>query len=706
MAVLGKIRQRSIFLILVIGMALFAFVISGVLDGSSSNTGPTDPIGVINEEKIDTDYFRQMVEQTERTYNYSALQSVQLVWNQALRNTIFDQQFESLGIDAGKDQLEQIIASDENVISNTNFQNETGFFDFGIFTNYLAQMKAENPIAYENWKYQEKSIIGVAKQRIYLDLIKASSGMTKAETQSMYHLENDNINIQFVQLPFDIIPDSLIKISDLEVKNYIKENKNKFKRDASRNIQYVAFRENPTEDDLSKIRLRLDGLKEERISYNDVSKLTDTIEGFKRTDKILDFVDQYSEVSFDSVYKARGELNNEYADILFKLTPGEVFGPYKDGREFKISRLIDLKENASLRASHILLAYKDATRANPSIIRSKKEARLEANRILKIVKRSSGKFEDLARQFSDGPTKTRGGDLSFFREGEMAQELFDFVNKNRVGRLGLIETEFGFHVVKITDKDDLALIADVVAAAVPSDKTSNEIFRNATQFEMDSNETGDFIGLVEKSNYDLIPVKQITVLEENLPGLPKQRAIVRWIFEEDSKVGDVKRFSISDGGYSVVQLTSKVKEGLANIDDVGSQVREILKKEKKAKLIKERFKNKVSLENLAELEDINIEIASVINQKNPSIVGAGNEPYIVGVAFAMKEGDTSQLIKGNNGVYKVLLLKKNIVEELDRDSYVNYARTIRQRQSERLSESIFKALESAASIEDNRSLYY
>jgi peptidyl-prolyl cis-trans isomerase D len=706
MAVLGKIRQRSIFLILVIGMALFAFVISGVLDGSSSNTEPTDPIGVINDEKIDVDFFRQMVEQTERTYNYSSLQSVQLVWNQALRNTIFDQQFESLGIDAGKDQLEQIISSDENVISNPNFQNEAGFFDFGIFTNYIAQMKAENPSAYENWKYQEQSIIGVAKQRIYLDLIKASSGMTKTETESRYHLENDNINIQFVQLPFEIIPDSLVNVSDIEVKNYIKENKEKFKRDASRNIQYVAFRESPTEEDLSRIRLRLDELKEQRISYNDVSKLTDTLEGFKKTNKITDFVDQYSEVSFDSIYKARGELNNEYADILFKLTPGEVFGPYQDGKEFKISRLIDLKENASLRASHILLTYKDATRANASITRSKKEARLEANRILKIVKRSSDKFEDLALQYSDGPTKNRGGDLGFFREGEMAQEFHDFVSKNRVGRLGLVETEFGFHVIKVTDKDDLALIADVVAAAVPSDKTSNEIFRNATQFEMDGNENGNFIELAGKSKYGVIPVKQVTVLEENLPGLPQQRTIVRWAFEDGTKVGDIKRFSISNGGYAVVQLTSKLKEGLTNIDEVGSQIREILKKDKKAELIIEQFKDKITLETLAELEDISIETASVINQKNPSIVGVGNEPYIVGVAFAMMEGTTSRLIKGNKGVYKVLLLKKNISEELDRDSYADYASNIRQSESERLSESIFKALESAASIDDNRSLYY
>ena len=96
MAILGKIRQRSIFLILVIGMALFAFVISGVFDGSASNTGPTDPIALINDEEVELDFFRQMVEQTERSYSYSTLQSVNLVWNQALRNTVFDQKFEKL----------------------------------------------------------------------------------------------------------------------------------------------------------------------------------------------------------------------------------------------------------------------------------------------------------------------------------------------------------------------------------------------------------------------------------------------------------------------------------------------------------------------------------------------------------------------------------------------------------------------------------
>jgi peptidyl-prolyl cis-trans isomerase D len=705
MAVLGKIRQRSIFLILVIGMALFAFVISGVFDGSSSNAGPTDPIAVVNDEEIDVTFFRQMVEQTERAYNYSTLQSVNLVWNQALRNTIFDQEFKKLGIDAGKDQLEQIISSDEAVINNPNFQNEAGFFDFGIFTDYIAQMRVQEPAAYENWKAQEQSIIGVAKQRIYLDLIKASGGMTEAEAKALYHFENDNINIEYVQVPFDIIPDSLVTVTDAEVKQYIKNHEQEYERAASRNLQYVSFNEAPTEDDLAAIRLRLEGLKDERIAYNDVSKLTDTIEGFRMTKNIIDFVDRYSEIPFDSVYRPRGEYNNEYADILFGLDVGEVFGPYRDGRFFKISRLLDRKENASLRASHILIAFEGATRAPATLTRAKEEARREANRLLRLARRGNDNFEELAREYSDGPTKNRGGDLGFFQEGQMATEFFNFVDKNRVGRIGLVETEFGFHIIKVTDKDDLALIADVANEAIASDQTANEVFRSATKFEMESNDLNDFIAVAEKNNYEVRPVKQVTELEENMPGLFNQRQIVRWAFDDDTKVGDIKRFSLTaGGGYAVVQLTAVNQKGLATVDEVGFQVRRKIIQDKKAALIKKQFQDIDSLETLAENEDLTLETASAINQKNPTLVGAGNEPYVVGAAFAMEEGAVSELIQGELGLYKVKLLKKNTAETLD--DYQQYSKEYLRDASFTLLENVFLALESYADIDDNRSLYY
>ena len=704
MAILGKIRERSIFLILVIGMALFAFVISGVIDGNSQNIGLSEPVGIVNDEKIESDFFRQMVEQTQRTYNFSTIKSLNLVWDQTLRNTIFKQEFEKLGIDAGKDQLEQIISSDDNLINNPNFQNESGFFDFQIFSDYIAQLKTQNPTAYENWKFQEKSIINVAKQKIYLDLIKASTSMTIAEAKDHYHLENDNVNIKYAFIPYEIIEDSVIKINDTEVANYIRENKLKYEKDKSTSIQLVTFEDVPTEDDLLEIRSRLDALKSKQIVYNEVSKLTDTIEGFKQIDDIVEFIDQYSEVSYDSVYKPRGRFNNEYADILFGLEKGEVFGPYRDNNNFKLSKLIDIKRNASIRASHILISYNGATRANSNVSRTEKEAKSLANRVYREARRSSSDFRELAMKYSDGPTKNSGGDLGFFQQGQMAEEFFTFANTNRVGKLGIVKTEFGYHIIKITDKDDLALIADVVIKAVPSDKTSNEVFRKATQFEMESKNDKDFAKIAQNNNYKIRTVSQISELEENLPGLPKQRNIVRWTFEEDSSVGDVKRFTLNSGGYVVVQITEKIDKGLSSIDNVGEEVRKIISKKKKEVIIKNRYKDIQSLDSFSKDDKVIIETASAINQKNPTIPGTGNEPFVVGAAFALNEGKTSSLIAGEKGVYMVVLLKKNIVPDLD--DYSNYSKLILKNSSQNLAENIFNALKSVANIEDNRALYY
>ena len=704
MAILGKIRERSIFLILVIGMALFAFVISGVIDGNSQNIGLSEPVGIVNDEKIESDFFRQMVEQTQRTYNFSTIKSLNLVWDQTLRNTIFKQEFEKLGIDAGKDQLEQIISSDDNLINNPNFQNESGFFDFQIFSDYIAQLKTQNPTAYENWKFQEKSIINVAKQKIYLDLIKASTSMTIAEAKDHYHLENDNVNIKYAFIPYEIIEDSVIKINDTEVANYIRENKLKYEKDKSTSIQLVTFEDVPTEDDLLEIRSRLDALKSKQIVYNEVSKLTDTIEGFKQIDDIVEFIDQYSEVPYDSVYKPRGRFNNEYADILFGLEKGEVFGPYRDNNDFKLSKLIDIKRNASIRASHILISYNGATRANSNVSRTEKEAKSLANRVYREARRSSSDFRELAMKYSDGPTKNSGGDLGFFQQGQMAEEFFTFANTNRVGKLGIVKTEFGYHIIKITDKDDLALIADVVIKAVPSDKTSNEVFRKATQFEMESKNDKDFAKIAQNNNYKIRTVSQISELEENLPGLPKQRNIVRWTFEEDSSVGDVKRFTLNSGGYVVVQITEKIDKGLSSIDNVGEEVRKIISKKKKEVIIKNRYKDIQSLDSFSKDDKVIIETASAINQKNPTIPGTGNEPFVVGAAFALNEGKTSSLIAGEKGVYMVVLLKKNIVPDLD--DYSSYSKLILKNSSQNLAENIFNALKSVANIEDNRALYY
>ena len=703
MAVLGQIRQRSFFLIVVIGMALFAFVISGVFDGNSSSA-PTDPIAVVNEEEVELTLFRQMVEQAERSYNFSTMQAVNSVWDEMIRLTIFKQEFDRLGIDAGKEQIEMILSKDERIVQDPRFQNESGFFDFGIFTNFVNSLRLENPQAYQNWRSQEESIVALAKENIYYDLIKSSSGFTELEGEDAYHLENDRVNINFISIPFSEVPDSLFKISDSDIRKYVNQNKEKFELEASRKVNYVVFPDLATDEDKSRIRADLEKLKELRVEYNDVSKLADTIQGLKTTQNITEFVEQYSEVPFDSIYLSKGALANDYADILFELKKDDVFGPYQDGEQFKISRFIDRKNGGSIRASHILVSFQGASRANPQIARSKEEAEKIANKYYREARRNPDEFAELATKYSDGPSSTMGGDLGFFQEGTMTEKFFDFCNKSRVGRIGIVETEFGFHIIKVTNKEDVVLIADVVKQIVPSEESSNAVFQKTTQFEMESINLKDFPATSQKYGYEIKEVDQVNILDENLPSMQRQRNVVQWLFSDETKIKDIKRFSLTTGGYVVAQLVDVIPEGSININAIKEEVSQEIIKKSKADYLLETYKSYSSLDSLSVLLGKEIETATAVTQKNNVLPGVGSEPYVIGAAFAMKLNQPSALIKGNNGVYMIEVSSREISKNLE--SYQAYANILKTEENNRISSVIYNALKSTATIEDNRPVYY
>jgi len=706
MALLGQIRQRSFFLIIVIGMALFAFVISGVFTNNLGNSSPSDPIAMVNDKEVDIELFRFNVEQTERNYNYSTLQAVSAVWDQTIRSTIFNQEYEILGIDAGKAQLEEIISSNNAFLNDSRFLNESGFFDFGLFTNFIISMKINNPEGYENWKSQEANLIALAKEKIYLDLIRASAVFTDSEGKDAYHMENDQVSIEYVQLPYSLIPDSIISISDREIKQYIFDNSDKFKREPTKAIRYVLFNEEATEEDILNQRTFLESIIDNKTEYNDVSKLNDTIIGFKEVHEVSDFVAQYSSIGFDSIYKPKGQLSSEYAEILFNLSEREVFGPYKDGNDLKITRIMDRKKGGSIRASHILIAYKEATRANSSLVRNKNEAKKKANNLFRRIRRNPKLFEELVKDNSDGQSNVLGGDLGFFQEGYMAQKFYDFANKNRIGKIGLVETEFGFHIIKIKEKQDIVLTADIIQPIIPSESTSNDLFKSATIFEMEAikADINEFEKIAESQNLKVKPVDYVNVLDDNLPGLPQQRQIVQWAFTSDSDVGDIKKFNLSSGGYAVVQITKSRDKDIAQINEVRSDVFEKLKNEKKVKLLNDKYTELSSLEELSQKSNNEIQSASALTQLNAVLAGAGQEPYVIGAAFSLNNNQTSDLINGLSGLYKIRLINKNIA--IDLENYSAYSNTLRVAENSRINAAIYEALKSSASIEDNRSLYY
>jgi len=708
MAILGKIRQQSIFLIIVIGLALFAFIISGAIGTGTSSSDQNRPVGIINDENIPLENFKTLVEQEVRSNGSTTIQAVNSVWDQYLESLVLKSQFDILGIDAGKNQIEQTISNTESIIKDERFINEAGFFDFGLFSDFIFQMRDQNPTAYEQWKIQEANIIGSAKQSIYFDLIRSSISVLDSDITYKYGLENNNVDIKFVKIPYSSIQDSLINVSEDEIDEYISKNKDKYEFKPIRDLDYVSFIEKPSIDDENIIRNSLDDLLEDKIEYNEVSKLTDTVIGFKKTNQVIDFVDRYSEIEFDSTYLPKGRLALEYGEILFNLKIGDVYGPYKEMGTYKISRLLDKKKNGSIRARQILISFGEGSRALNKEIRTKDEAKKIAQNIYKQALRRPKDFPLLAINNSDGFASESGGDLGYFQEKTVNKKIFEYADKSKIGSIGIIETEFGFHILKIVDKQDILLFANISKKIIPSEKTSNQVFREASQFEMDLSKNDDFNSTAQSKNYNVRNVRNLDILDENIPGLPNQRSIVQWAFNEDTKVGMIKKFNLSYGGYAIVQLINSDDNGLISSTKVRDEVREKLMKAKKSDLIINSNKNENSLEDLAAKNRLEINEASSLKQVNEIIVGAGREPYILGSAFSLKKGKVSDLIKGENGVYKIELVEKRIIERVNEDqiAYQNIKQKLFIDEQNALGKSILDALKKSAEITDNRALFY
>jgi len=595
MAVLGQIRKRSIFLIIVIGMALFAFVISGVFT-SNGGFGANKPIGEINGEEIDFESFNMMVEQAQSVYGLNTVNAVNLAWNQGIKNQAIVQELEKLGIDAGKDQLEQIISGDQSIIMNPLFQNEIGLFDFNKFSNYISQLKSSNPSMYNQWRLQEQNIISLAKQKIYFDLIKSSVIYTDVESNIQYHLENDKVNIEYLRIPYDIIPDSIIQIKDSDISSYVKNNRDNYEKGEYRKVEYVFIPDGASPLDEANIRSDLELLKDGFSQLNRVSNSIEEITGFKDVKDYSEFIEIHSDVSWDSIYSTKQELSGDFSDILFGLRVGEVFGPYKDDNTFKISRMIDKKRDGNL--------YK-------------------------------------------------------------------------------------------------VLIADVVKEIIPSNESSNNNYRKASQAEFDANNDLPLNNSDESLFIDSF--ESFEQFDSGLPGITNSRQVIKWLYEDQTKQGNVKRFTLNEG-YLVAKAISFNKKSLPSANEVREEVSSILSKDKKFQFFVKKYKSSNDIELISQDYEIELERASAVTQNDPILVGAGNEPYIIGSSFSLDVDETSKILKGNNGIYLVKLISKELAEDISLGSAIS--NSLSDREIERISTLIPEVLESEAEIVDNRSLYY
>lgn len=697
MAVLSKIRQRSALMIAVIALALFAFLIGDLFQSGTFSSTSKD-VGSINGKDISFEDFRLKVSEVEKSgQGITPTAAANRVWEQEVSVALLTSEFDKLGLRVGEKHIIEILKADQNIGQNPMFQNAAGMFDLAKFKDYF---KA-NPAQAEYLKQREKDAVLNAKYQIYSTLVQSASYTTKAEGKLKYRMEADKANFSYVGALFSSIKDSEVKVTDAEILEYMKKNEKRYKAEESRSVEYVLIEDKPSAADVAEVKARVNALLTGSVVYNQATAKNDTLAGFRTAANVIEYVNSNSDIPYDSTYVAKKDLPAVDADRLFNLAPGEVYGPYVYGDYYCISKSLGKKLGVNAKASHILISYEGAQVPNQREKRTKEEAKAKAEEVLAQVNANPESFMMLAFQYSDDSSAQQGGDLGYFGPNQMVKPFNDFVFSSSIGKIGLVETNFGFHIIKVTDKQDGIRLATVAQKLEASEATSDEIFAKATQFEMDAADK-DFNKLAKDMKLKVAPAVSVKAMDETFGSLGNQRNIIRWAFEDGTKVGSVKRFEVANLGNVIATVKNIDDSGFAPIDQVRPFVETKLKNAKKAELLKAKM-NGSSLEAIAKATGSKVEQAVNVTLDNPVLNGGvGQEPRVVGNAFALAANKISAPIEGNTGVYVVKttsIVKAPAVKDIS--PYVAKVKA----QSAGDVNRVLPALKDIADIKDNRKLF-
>ena len=684
MAILAKIRQRSILLISIIALSLFAFVAQDLFRKGDFSQSSKD-VGSVNGENILMQTFNEKVNNLEKSrQGTSNIQAVNQVWDQEVSLALINAEIKKLGIRAGEKQIVEGLKNNQNIGGNKMFQDDKGVFSLAKLQEYFKS----NPGNEEMYKTAQTEAAGNAKIQIYFAMLKGGFNTTKADAKMKYEMETNKVSFDFVAVPFSSIKDDKIKITDDEMVAFMKTNEKKYKAEESREINYVLLEDKASATDEAEVKNEVNALL--------VGKPGDSLGGFNATNNVVDFVNEFSDTPYDSTYVAKKDLPTAVADQLYNLPSGQTFGPYMNGKMYCVSKSLGRKSGISAKASHVLISYEGTQVPNKKEKRTKEQAKAKADEILAKVLANPSMFMMSAFQDSDDSSSQQGGDLGYFKPGQMVKPFNDFVFNNAVGKIGLVETDFGFHIINITDKQDGVRLATLSRKIGASEKTTNDLYTQATTFEMKANDK-TFDVAAKELKLTVPPVVKFKILDENVGALGNQRQIVRWAFSKDAKVGEIKRFELANVGQVIATLKKVNPKGLLSMEDAKNQVEPILRNKKKAAMIIAKMKG--SLDAIAKANATGIQTATDLTMQSPNIPNAGQEYKVVGTAFATAVNKTSAPIEGTSGVY--VIRTKAVVKAPKLQDLSPFITKVKQ-QNANAANGVMAALKSDADIEDYR----
>ncbi len=701
MAAIGNIRKHYGLLVAIVGLALLAFVLGDLFKSTNSRQGTN--VASVGKEKITYQDYSNLVSMNLENMKASNGGSITPEQNysihantleQMIRDIVMKKEYKDLGLVVSSDELfDQFLGENPNQYVVSSFTGADGKFNRELVETYLRDFQTLTPEMQANWLNFERAIKEDRLNTKYDNLLKKSFYLPAKLAERYYSDKNDKVSAEVYAVRYNAIADSTVVLSEADKKAFYEENKNKYQTDATRAIDYVVFEIKPSQADID-------------FSKNLVNDLKDD---FASIDNVANFVNANSDLPFDSTWKSRTDVPAEFENAIFSNGAGFVYGPYENEGYYNVAKVLDVENRSdSLMASHILVSYANALRSTET--RTKEEAKSLADSLLNVIKKDNSKIETLAKDFSDDPSaQTNNGDLGWFTDGTMVYTFNEFVQDNKVGAIGMVETPFGYHIIKVTDRNEAtpkARIAVVANEITASTATYQNIFAEANRFVTENTTAEEFNAAIEAQGLNKRTFPTMRTTTNYITGISNPRQIVRWAFDENTKVGDMSSIFDLDDMYVVAVLTKAVEEGDAPYQDIAERYEYIIKKEKKGEMLSEQAKA-YGTDYQKMIDNLKGEKTTVDNVtfEGRGFGNFGVEDKVIGTVIGMKEGEVSEPIIGGNGLYVV-----KVVKETPAAATTDYSSIQREQRSrynnQILNNAVYSALKDMTKIEDNSILFY
>ncbi|MFI5123766.1 MAG: peptidylprolyl isomerase [Chitinophagales bacterium] len=713
MSIIQQIRERAAWLVFgLIGVSLIGFLLMDSSVGNSRlSAANSGTVGSVNGNQLEYTDFQKQISEREDQYksqgyplNDMIQQNIrETVWKQFEEESVLKGEYSKLGLEVSDKELNDMLVGPNALpeIKRAFTDPNTGVFDpqqaaariNQLRTIYNGNRKTDQNYAVAQ-NFFEQVLPQFVKLRLrekYISLLANSSYVPKWMIEKSNADNSQVAAVSFVNIPYRTISDSSIKISDAEIEAYLDKHEDQYQQEDTRSIRYVSFSAAPTAGDSSTIKEQVQSLKSEFSTTSDV-------EGFLARNG--------TEINYKEEYTPKSKLTGSKRDSLTVLPKGSVIGPYLDGPNYVIARIMDVKTLPdSTKARHILVATVDLRTNQPKLEDSTAKNRIDS---IKNLLDHGARFDSVAFHLSDDEgTRLKGGDLGYFAPGQMVKEFNDFAFDGKKGDKKIIKTQFGYHYVEIEDQKNFEpayKIAYFARKIEPSSETDDNASGLASQFAGESRDQAAFDANSKKANLQKNTAADIHPVDFSIQGLGSSRALVRWIF--DAKLGEVSEsFSVGDK-YVVAIVTETNKKGTMTVAKSRPIIEPILRNRKKAEEIYKKIASATTLDAVAASTGQTIQKADSLVFTSPYIPNVGPEPRVVGYAFdkQISGRPVSAPVAGNEGVF---VLK---VEQVG--AKANYSGDIEQTREAMLQseESIIQragteALKKNAKIKDNRAKF-